>query len=155
MATANAIPLRLEAGGLVSVNDSATTLDFQIVLTSEVVEKSGWYERIPYRNYGAMQPPREGDPQESEIDLALYYTGALQATDVQKFLEVQGTNGLAKEFTITIKRAAYAGATSGEIRTWTQCSLEGGCEVKGAVPCDTLKAKFKSRNVKPAVTAYP
>lgn len=144
-------------GGRITIRYGAKSLVVLNVKDGTLSEKVGGYERIKYPNNGTNPIPLEGNPLESEISLEAFYTSLLGPDEIIDILHLRNTTTQeVQTFSLDIERPIKKGSNNYAKRTYNNCYIPDGYEIKAAAgtECDTIAFKFMSCDPLPALTAW-
>lgn len=148
------LPVRIDAGGGLFLDDGTTQHDIYALDGSSVTITPGGYEPLRRKDKGQMVATLEGDERPTTISFRVKCTaaGSSNLQVLAEGRETSGSNGgLMKVFTVYIKHPDYKGASTGYKSSIANCSFVGRASFKGGGP-DFDMWEFEMESTEPVLT---
>ena len=161
MANTTGIPIRLEGGSTITLNNGAsggggTTSTLLLLEESTAQWENGGYEALLLYDRDVILDAYEGEAKPSVLSLDVKWTGGAQTLDVYKLTNLRDTTTGKKAYMTWVFKTPYAkGGAAGDQVTFNRIILPpGGLKVQTGKRFDMLKISLLNLDPAPTIAVY-
>jgi len=146
-----------EDGGTFEITDGSNTYILGRIIPGggNMTIEPGGREIRTDTDQGVQQTPLLGNDRRTRLTIRARFTSDVAADSIDKLLQMEGTAGAVKLFSIAVKWLTNRGAITGKSYSLTNCfALLDTVKVTAGADFDTIEATFESLNKFPTVASF-